>query len=228
MTDPLRSMLDIIAKSPFKPLNEHAEKVKLTVLKMDEAVHAYVDGDKAKVETLYKEISELEHEADTVKHTIREHLPSSLMMPVDRTDILTFLKQQDDVANSAEMVAQLLDMKMVAMPPAVKDVILKLEGEVLKTVEEHVDAAGKITALLDSAFAGKKVKEVQEIIDRVDSQKHKVDVIKLEAMKVIYDNEQELGPIGVYHLIEIVMEMGWVAGHAENSSDRLRLIVAKR
>ena len=228
MADPIRTILSLLGRSPFKPLDEHAEKVRLTVLRMDEAVHAYVAGDKPKVEALYKEISELEHEADTVKHTIREHLPSSLMMPVDRTDILTFLKQQDDVANSAEMVAQLLDMKMVAMPPAVKDVILKLEGEVLKTVEEHVDAAGKITALLDSAFAGKKVKEVQEIIDRVDSQKHKVDVIKLEAMKVIYDNEQELGPIGVYHLIEIVMEMGWVAGHAENSSDRLRLIVAKR
>lgn len=228
MTDPLRSMLDLFAKSPFKPLNEHAEKVRLTVLKMDEDVHAYVDGDKARVEALYHEISRLEHDADEVKHTIREHLPSSLMMPVDRTDILTFLKQQDDVANSAEIVAQLLDMKMVTMPSAVKDVILKLEKEVLRTVEEHVDAAGKITALLDSAFSGKRVKEVQETIDRVDSQKHNVDVIKLEAMKTIYEHENELGPIGVYHLTEIVREMGWVAGHAENSSDRLRLIVAKR
>lgn len=228
MTDPLRSMLDLFAKSPFKPLNEHAEKVKLTVLKMDEAVHAYVEGDGARVEALYHQISELEHEADNVKHTIREHLPSTLMMPVDRTDILTFLKQQDDVANSAEIVAQLLDMKMVAMPPAVRDIILKLEKEVVTTVEEHVDAAGKITALLDSAFSSKRVKEVQEIIDRVDTQKHNVDVIKLDAMKTIYEHEKDLGSIGVYHLIELVKEMVWVAGHAENSSDRLRLIAAKR
>ncbi len=201
MTDPLRSILDLFAKSPFKPLNEHAEKVKLTVLKMDEAVHAYVEGDGARVEALYHQISELEHEADNVKHTIREHLPSTLMMPVDRTDILTFLKQQDDVANSAEVVT---------------------------TVEEHVDAAGKITALLDSAFSSKRVKEVQEIIDRVDTQKHNVDVIKLDAMKTIYAHEKDLGSIGVYHLIELVKEMVWVAGHAENSSDRLRLIAAKR
>jgi uncharacterized protein len=228
MTDPLRSMLDLFAQSPFKPLNEHAEKVKLTVLKMDEAVHTYVDGDKMRTEALYQEISDLEHDADNVKHSIREHLPSTLMMPVDRTDILTFLKQQDDVANSAEIVAQLLEMKMVAMPPAVKDVILKLESEVLRTVEEHVDAAGKITTLLDSAFSSKRVKEVQEIIDRVDGQKHNVDVIRLEAVKTIYGHEKELGPVGVYHLVELVMELGWVAGHAENASDRLRLIVAKR
>jgi len=228
MSDPLGSMLDLFAKSPFKPLNEHAEKVKQTVLKMDEAVHAYVEGDKVKVDALYREISEMEHEADNVKHAIREHLPSSLMMPVDRTDVLTFLKQQDDVANSAEMVAQLLDMRIVPMPPAVKDIILKLEREVLVTVEEHVDAAGKITTLLDSAFAGRHVKEVQAVIDRVDSQKHNVDVIKLEAMKAVYGHEKELGPVGVFHLIELVQEMGWVAGHAESASDRLRLIVARR
>jgi len=228
MSDPLGSMLDLFAKSPFKPLNEHAEKVKQTVLKMDEAVHAYVEGDKVKVDALYREISEMEHEADNVKHAIREHLPSSLMMPVDRTDVLTFLKQQDDVANSAEMVAQLLDMRIVPMPPAVKDIILKLEREVLVTVEEHVDAAGKITILLDSAFAGRHVKEVQAVIDRVDSQKHNVDVIKLEAMKAVYGHEKELGPVGVFHLIELVQEMGWVAGHAESASDRLRLIVARR
>lgn len=106
MTDPLGSMLDLFAKSPFKPLNEHAEKVKETVLRMDDAVQAYVDGDKAKVDALYQQISGLEHEADIVKHAIRRHLPSSLIMPVDRTDILKFLKQQDDMANSAEIVAK--------------------------------------------------------------------------------------------------------------------------
>jgi hypothetical protein len=228
MTDPIRSILDLFAKSPFTPLNEHAEKVKLTVLKMDEDVRAYCDGDDARVEALYHEISSLEHDADGVKHTIREHLPSTLMMPVDRTDILTFLKQQDDIANSAEMVSQMLAMKMVKMPAPVKDVILKLEDEVLSTVEEHVAAAQQITTLLDSAFSSKRVNEVQDIIDKVDSQKHNVDVIKVEAMRTIYGHEKELGCIGVYHLIELVKEMVWVAGHAENSSDRLRLIVAKR
>lgn len=100
--DPLRSILGLIAKSPFKPLSEHAEKVRLTVWKMSDAVNAYVDGDSAKVEALYREISELEHDADNVKHEIRQHLPSSRIMPVDRADMLSYLKQQDDVANSAE------------------------------------------------------------------------------------------------------------------------------
>jgi predicted phosphate transport protein (TIGR00153 family) len=228
MTDPLRSILNLFAHSPFKPLNEHAEKVMLTVLKMDEAVHAYVEGDTAKVEALYNEISRLEHDADKVKHTIRMNLPASVVMPVDRADMLSYLKQQDQVANSAEMVAQLLEIKMAGMPPEVRDAILKMDKEVLTTVKEHVSAAGRIIELLDTAFSSKYVGEIQELINKVDTQKHNVDVTKLEAMKTIYAHEKELGCIGVYHLLEIVKELGWVAEHAESASNRLRLMTARR
>ena len=228
MTDPLRSILDLFAKSPFKPLNEHAEKVKLTVLKMDEAVKAYCEGDTKRVDQLYPEISSLEHDADDTKHAIRENLPSSLLMPVDRTDILSYLKQQDDVANSAEFVAQMLSLKPVQMPAEVKEIILRMNREVVTTVEEHVDASGKVIALLDSAFSAKNRAEIQEIINRVDAQKHNVDVLRLDAMRIIYAHESELGAIGVYHLIELVKELSWVADHAESSSDRLRIITARR
>ena len=195
MTDPVRTIMNLFAKSPFKPLNEHAEKVRLTVLKMDEDIKAYVDRDSAKVDELYREISSLEHDADKVKHYIRQNLPSTVLMPVDRTDILSFLKQQDDIANSAEFVAQMLSMKMVKMPRDVKNAILKLEEAVLLTVEEHVSAANKIITMLDTAFSSSKVQEVQEIINKVDTQKHNVDVLRLEAMKLIYAHEKDLGQV---------------------------------
>jgi predicted phosphate transport protein (TIGR00153 family) len=228
MTDPLRSIFGLIAKSPFKPLSEHAEKVRLTVWKMSDAVNAYSDGDTAKVEALYGEISELEHDADNVKHEIRQHLPSSRIMPVDRADMLSYLKQQDDVANSAETVAQIMTIKAARMPPAIKDAILTLNREVLKTVEEHVSASNKIITVLDTAFSPEKVQEAQELIYKVDTQKHKVDVTRLEAMKAIYGHEKELGPTDVFHLLTLVKEMGWVAEHAESSSNRLRLMIARK
>ncbi len=228
MADPIRTILNLFARSPFKPLDEHAEKVKLTVLKMDEAVHAYVEGDRAKVEESYRQVSELEHEADKVKHAIREHMPASVLMPVDRADMLSYLKQQDDVANSAELVAQLLEIKMVAMPPAVKGVLLKMDREALITVEEHVVAANKIIGMLDSSSVSKHMAEARGLIDRVDRQKHNVDVTRLQAMQTIYAHEKELGPVGVYHLVAVIRNLGWVAEHAESASNRLRLMIAKR
>ncbi len=228
MVNPVRSILNLFARSPFKPLDEHAEKVKLTVFKMDEAVRAYVDGDQARLSSLYLRISALEHEADKVKHAIREKLPSSASVAVDRADVLSYLKQQDDVANSAETVAQLLEIKMVRMPPAVRAAIIKMDSEVLTTVEEHVAAANRIIALLDAGSSSRHIGEIQELIDRVDAQKHKVDVTRLEAMKTIYRHERELGEIGVYHLLGIVRELGWVAEHAESAANRLRLMTARR
>jgi predicted phosphate transport protein (TIGR00153 family) len=229
MTDPLRSIFGLVAKSPFKPLSEHAEKVRLTVWKMSDAVNVYVEGgDQAKVEALYAEISELEHDADNVKHEIRQHPPSSRNMPVDRADTLSYLKQQDDVANSAETVAQIMTIKAASMPPAIKEAILRLNKEVLKTVEEHVSASGKIITVLDTTFSPDEIQEAQNLIHKVDAQKHKVDVTRLEAMKAIYGHEKELGPTDVFHLLTLVREMGWVAEHAESSSNRLRLMIARK
>jgi len=229
MTDALRSIMNLFAKSPFKPLTEHAEKVRLTVAKMDEAVKAYVEGaDPAKIKAMYLEISKLEHEADTVKNTIRMEMPSTILMPVDRTDILSFLKQEDDVANSAEMVAEMLTTRPIKLPPPVKEQILRLENAVVTKVNEHVQAVNKIVDLLDSSFSSKRVKEVQEIIGKVDSEKHNVDIIRRKAMKTVYENEAELGCVNILILIELIEELSWVAGHAENSSDRLRMITAKR
>lgn len=229
MTDPIRSIMNLFAKSPFKPLTEHAEKVRLTVEKMDEAVKAYVEGaDPAKIKEMYLAISKLEHEADTVKNTIRMQLPSTILMPVDRTDILSFLKQEDDVANSAEMVAEMLTTRPIKLPPLVKEQILRLETAVVTTVNEHVSAVNKIVDLLDSSFSSKRVNEVQEIIGKVDSEKHNVDIIRRKAMKTVYEHEADLGAVNIMILIELIEELSWVAGHAENSSDRLRMITAKR
>ena len=229
MTDPIRSIMGLFAKSPFKPLTEHAEKVKLTVAKMDEAVRAYVEGaDPAKIKEMYLEISKLEHDADTVKTTIRMELPSTILMPVDRTDILSFLKQEDDVANSAEMVAEMLTTRKIRLPQPVKEQILRLEDAVVTTVNEHVAAVEKIVDLLDSSFSSKRVKEVQEIIGKVDTQKHQVDIIRRKAMKTVYENEKHLGCVNILILIDLIEELSWVAGHAENASDRLRMITAKR
>lgn len=55
-----------------------------------------------------------------------------------------------------------------------------------------------------------------------------MDVAKLDAMKVIYAHEDEISPTGVYQLLTLVKELGWVAEHAESSTNRLRLMIARK
>lgn len=69
-----------------------------------------------------------------------------------------------------------MTIKMADMPQAVRDAVLTLNKEVLKTVEEHMSASNKIITVLDTVFSPEKVQEAQEPINKVDTQKHKVDV----------------------------------------------------
>jgi uncharacterized protein Yka (UPF0111/DUF47 family) len=92
----------------------------------------------------------------------------------------------------------------------------------------RVSASNKIMTVLDTAFSPEKVQEAEDLIDKVDTQKHKVDVTKLAAMKEIYRHEKDMGATDVYHLLMLVKEIGWVAEHAESSSNRLRLMIARK
>ena len=47
-------------------------------------------------------------------------------------------------------------------------------------------------------------------------------------MKTVYENEKDLGAVNIYDPDQLIEELSWVAGHAESSSDRMRLITAKR
>jgi predicted phosphate transport protein (TIGR00153 family) len=87
--------------------------VRETVALVEPLFEAFLAGDGAATRRLYEQISKLEHRADNIKNDIREHLPKSLLMPVDRGDVLLFLKEQDRLADRAEDLGVLLTMRTV-------------------------------------------------------------------------------------------------------------------
>ena len=90
----MRAIAELFGKSPFGPLVEHTNKVHQTVREVRPLVEAFLDEDYEEVELIYERISKLEHKADVIKREIRNHLPKSLFLPVDRGDMLKFLKEQ--------------------------------------------------------------------------------------------------------------------------------------
>jgi len=217
----------LFGKSPFKPLHMHVLKVKETVDLLKPAVRAFCNEDFKGVEKLAVEISSLEHECDTIKNDIREHLPKSLFMPVDRSDILIFLKEQDTVADMAEDAAILMTVrKTKGMPKDIKDGLIRLTDKVVDAVDALEVAASEITDLLESSFSKKEVNKMLEIIHKIDDEEWISDKIGLKLIKDIYIHEDELGH-GVSHLLHISDVLGDVADYAENAGDRLRAMIAR-
>ena len=224
----IRSVLDIFASSPFKPLGMHASKGGEAVRKLNEAVIAYCDGNAQRVEELSQEIDAIEHEADVLKQTIRSELSSSIMLPVHASDLLDFLKPQDSISDVAQEVSYWFTLREFNASDEVRQSLLDLMDKVLETVEVYEELVSTISELLEASFSKRDVEETLSLVIKVEEMEHQVDVAEKELMRKVFQQEDNIGGTGVYHLARLVDGIGDIADKAEHAADRLRTMVIRR
>src|SRR5690349_18226519 len=81
----------LFGKSPFAPLQSHMKKVALCIERLADIFNALSKMDLEKIDKLVADLSRMEHEADLTKNDIRNHLPKSLFLPIDRAHFLEIL-----------------------------------------------------------------------------------------------------------------------------------------
>jgi len=192
-------------------------------------VEAFCDGEQEKVRTLEEEISREEHRIDVRKREIRQNLPKGVFLPVDRSDLLAFLKPQDSIADFAQDVVHILTLRPgYSIPEGVRDGLSELVDAVIRTVDAYVETVDKLSRVARFSFREKDISQVIEAIERVEELEHEADVIGMRLGREIFASEGELGPVGVYHLSELAKTIGEVADNAARAADRLRTMLARR
>jgi uncharacterized protein len=224
----VRSLLALLGKSPFGPLSQHAEAVRATVELVTPLLEAFVAGDVERTKELYDQISRLEHKADNLKNDIRAHLPKSLLMPVDRGDVLRFLKEQDRIADRAEDVAVLLTMRQTPTPPGMRDAVMALVAASVAAADEWFRTAAALTTLEEASFAGPEVDRIMKQIQQVSYLEWEADKAQATASKLLFTHEEEIGAVSVVIWMQVFRMLSSIADHAENTADFLRVMLAKR
>lgn len=224
----MRPIVALFGKSPFGPLAEHAEQVKATIELVKPLMEAFVAGERARTVELYQRISKLEHKADNIKNDIRDHLPKSLLMPVDRGDVLTFLKEQDRIADRAEDLGVLLTMRDTRVPTDMKQPVADLVDASVATANAWFRVATTLTTLEGASFAGPEVDRMMDQIRAISNLEWEADKKQAAASRVMFEHEEEIGAISVMMWMHIFRVLGSVADHAENTADLLRVMLAKR
>ena len=79
-------------KSQFDQLLEHMGKVRECIDILGDGLVGYYNGDYKDFSDLAKKVSEIEHEADLIKGNLRNRLPNSLFMPVDKGKFMWALR----------------------------------------------------------------------------------------------------------------------------------------
>jgi len=214
-------------KTPFTQLLEHMNKVRSSIDLLGRGLEKYYKGDYRGFSTITKKISILEHEADLIKANLRNHLPSSLFMPVDKDKFLWTLREQDAILDHVNNLVIMLDMRHTIIPKKLQKGFIEHAHCVIKTVEAMEIAMENIKDLIETSFVKKERDQMKEYIYHVHELESIADDKKYEITKGIYKIESTLAPMDVYHLLKIADWIDDIADHAENVTDWLRAMIAK-
>ena len=222
-----RSVFDLFTKSPFGAIQSHMKKAIECAQQLEPLFYAAFAGNKDEIQRITNLINQLENEADQIKNEIRNHLPKSILLSVDRRDLLDLIHTQDSIADSVQETAGLLTLKKLSFPTKLQPEALDLIREILVTCDLAATISNEMDELAESTFGGPEAKKVLVMIDQLDDVETKSDVIGITLARRIFAMEDQMTPVDVMLWYRIFYMAGQVANNAERMGNRVRLLIAQ-
>ncbi len=222
-----RSVGEVFGYSPFRSLAQHARMCGRAVGLLQQQFEALRRGDYEEVEELREEIDELEHHADQIKEEIRGNVTKSLMLPVDRHDLLEFLKVQDDILNNCEHVGHMLTFRKVKAPDDVWDEFSVLLSKLMEIVNHYEEMVESIRQLIETSFSKKEVEKALKYVPIIEQLEHECDLIQIGLHNRLF-NLDNADVLDVHLMVTWVVHLGYVANAAAAAADRFRIMVLGR
>lgn len=216
----------LFGPSPFGPLQGHMKTVESCAEAIEPLLAAFAAGDLDALRERRSEIDDLEDQADRQKNDLRENLPRSLFLPVDRRDLLELLHVQDSIADAAQDVAEYLDFGPPTLPGDFRQPLDELAAASLETVRAARTAVEELDELLATGFRGREAESVSELLDRVSRLEYEADRKERALMRLLLHDADALSRADFLIWYEMIQKLGKLADHAEDVADRLRLLIA--
>ncbi len=213
--------------SPFKPLQAHMKIVNECVGMVPGLFDALIADDKEKVAKIKDDIFAKEDEADKMKNQLRTQLPKSLLMPVDRRDLLELLDVQDSIADTAQDIAGLMVERNMEVLDNMKEPLVKLVGRCVDTANFSAKIIGELDELVETGFGGRDASRVQEMANELNAIEDETDELGMAMAKTLFSNEDKLSPVSVIFWYQMIQWIGDLADYSEKVGDRLRLLIAR-
>lgn len=217
------TILKLFGRSPFAPLHSHMEKVADCVYKLVELFEAVRRGEDQAVSELAARISEMEHQADLTKNDIRNHLPKSLFLPIDRAQLLEILTIQDNIADRAEDAAVLATIKHLELPSAIADDFSAFLAKNLESFEAVRRIMNELHDLLESSFGGLEAEKVRSMVEEVAFREHEADLLQRKLLKALVALEASLSVSNFYLWTRIFEAVAGISNLSERLANRMRM-----
>ena len=219
----MRTFLNLFGRSPFTLLQTHMEKVRECVLKVPHLFELLREGLYDQLPGMEEEISKLEQEADLVKNDIRNHLPKSLFLPIDRRQILEIVSLQDHIANSVEDLTILLNLKQVKIPKQFQQELEAFIQLNIETFEGTFLIIKELHELLESSFGGIEAEKVRNMVQHVAYKEHEADLIEQKLLKILFSLENEMSYATFYIWVKAISSLAEISDLSEKLANRIRM-----
>jgi len=216
---------NLFGQSPIRPMQEHMRAAVRCARQILPLFEEMVAGDLAAVAVRRQEIDRLEHEADRIKNEIRSHLPKRMFLAVERRDMLEILDYQDSIADVAQDIAELADMRGMVVPKALASAFLDLVRRVVIACEQAERVINELDELVETGFRGREVARVDEMIEELSRMESDTDDLEERVQRLLFGIENELGIAAIFWY-KLTDDVAGMADYAERVGNRLRLFIA--
>jgi predicted phosphate transport protein (TIGR00153 family) len=215
----------LFSRAPFDLLELHMEKVIACLVKLDEVLKIFEDTELSTLESFAESVSELEHEADLIKNDIRQTLPQSYLFSVDRANFLEILAVQDDLADVAEEIANILTIKQIQIPPKIRNALHEYKNKNMEAVWDVKEIVFSFEELLEASFGGPVAEKIQNKIDETAFKEHESDMMKRKLLKELFTISESLSTPDFYLWVHLIEAIGKISHSAEKLALRIGMLL---
>lgn len=197
---------------------QYNEQVHLCLEEFQSAVIAYCDGhDREKLAEDSVKVRRAESRADDIRREIEVLMYSKALFPESRGDILGLLETMDKVPNQAEAAVRMVLNQHLVIPADLVPETREMVQVSRHCIEEMIGAVDSLfsNSLNATAYVGK--------VDQLESD---VDHLEEQLISRIFTGSEE-GWMKIL-LRDFVRKVASISDRAENTTDRIRIMVAKR
>ena len=218
---------NLFAKSPIKPIQKHIDKVTECSELLIPFFEECADANWIKADIIRKEISSLERNADELKREVRLTVPKGLFMPMDRSDLIDLVKRQDMIANTVKDIAGRMYGRQLQIPSEFSDNFMAYTKRSIDAVKQAKKAINELDELLELGFRGREVDIITEMIVVLEAIEDDTDRLQIRLRRHLLALEQDLNPVDVMFLYQIIEWVGSLADHAEIIGSQLELMLIR-
>ncbi|HJN37722.1 MAG TPA: TIGR00153 family protein [Gammaproteobacteria bacterium] len=225
--DSISSLWGVLEGSPFYLLRKHMKASVSCCSSLDLFMQAAFEGDWELAKKHQLEVIRMELVADRLKNKLKLHMHKGLLLPVSRSDLLSILTAQDNIANTVKDIVGIIYGRRMSFPMEIRNHLTSFYKTSILACNQAHEIVDEISDLFQSGFSAKMIQSTEDMISKLDEIEEKTDLIQIEVRKVLFEHESNMPPVDVVFLYQVIQDIGHLADWAQRVGAKLLLLLAR-